>query len=131
LGIAFAKKGRLTDAIARFRKILESDPDNVEACDKLAWLLATASDSSMRNGVTAVALAQHAAQLTGGSNPMILRTLAAACAEAGRFSEAVETAQNALHLAVAQTDATLAGQLQFELELYQSGRPFKLPEQKH
>ena len=52
--------------------------------------------------VWAIELAQQANQLSGGVQPLVLRTLAAAYAEAGRFPEAVETAQKALHLAKSQ-----------------------------
>ena len=54
-------------------------------------------------------LARQANDLAGGENPIILHTLAAAFAEAGRFSEAVETAQRALRLAEAQSNTSLAG----------------------
>jgi len=85
----------------------------------------------LRNGKKAVELAERANQLTGGGNPLILCTLAAAYAETARFSEAVETAQRALRLAEAQSNARLVGQLQFELNLYQAGSPFHIPEQTH
>jgi Flp pilus assembly protein TadD len=85
----------------------------------------------LRNGAKAVELARRANSLTGGENPVIFRTLAAAFAEAGRFSEAVETAQRALQLAGAQSNTKLAGALQSEIELYQAGIPFHSPEQTH
>jgi hypothetical protein len=59
----------------------------------------------------------------------MLRTLAAALAEAGRFSEAVESAQRALRAAEGQSNTTLAGQLQSEMKLYQAGSPFHSAEQ--
>ena len=73
-------------------------------------------------------LARQANQETGGENPVILHTLAAACAEAGQFPEAVEAAQHALRLAQAQSNTTLAGVLQSELRLYQAGSPFHGPQ---
>jgi hypothetical protein len=57
----------------------------------------------------------------------MLGTLAAAYAEAGRFTEAVATAQKAIELARAGGDtrsATVIGQL---LRLYRSGRPYHEP----
>ena len=79
----------------------------------------------------AVELAEQADALTGGENPVILHTLAAALAEAGRFSEAVETAQRALRLAEAQSNSMLAGALQSEMNLYQAGSPFHSPAKTH
>jgi Flp pilus assembly protein TadD len=99
--------------------------------NNLAWLLATCSKASLRNGGKAVELARQANALTGGENPIILNTLAAAFAEAGRFSEAVETARRALRLAETQSNTNLTGQLQLEMKLYQAGSPFHSPEQTH
>jgi tetratricopeptide (TPR) repeat protein len=100
----------------------------VEIQNNLAWLLATCPQASLRNGNQAVELAQRANQITGAKNPNFLCTLAAAYAEAGRFSEAVETAQRALPLAEAQYNTALADDIRSELNLYQSGAPFHLPE---
>jgi tetratricopeptide (TPR) repeat protein len=131
LGVALSQKGRMDEAITHYQKALEIKPQFAEAQDKLAWLLATCPTASLRNGNKAVELARQANALTAGENPAILHTLAAAYAEAGRFPEAVETAQRALHLAEAQSNTGLAGQLQFELKFYQAGTPFHSPEQTH
>jgi tetratricopeptide (TPR) repeat protein len=129
LGSALFRQGRMDEAIWQYQKALEIKPDYAEARNKLAWLLATCPQASLRNGNKAVELARQANALTGGENPVILDTLAAAFAEAGRFSEAVETAQRALPLAEAQSNTNLAGQLQTRLKLYQAGMPFHGPEQ--
>jgi tetratricopeptide (TPR) repeat protein len=131
LGNCFSQMGRMDDAIAHYQKAVEIRPDFAEARKNLAWILATCPQAALRNGKKAVELAQRANQLTGGENPLYLCALAAACAEAGRFPEAVETARRALRLAEAQSNSRLAGQLQFELNLYQSGSPFHVPEQTH
>ena len=52
-----------------------------------------------RNGPEAVSLAEHACQLTDYKQPMLVGTLAAAYAEAGRFAEAVTMADNAIAVA--------------------------------
>jgi hypothetical protein len=54
----------------------------------------------------------------------VLRILAAAYAEAGRFMEAKETAQRALEAANVQGNSALAGTLQDELALYELGLPY-------
>jgi hypothetical protein len=71
-----------------------------------------------------VELAQQANQLAGGENPIILRTLAAAYAEAGRFSDAQRSAQKAVVLARAAGQSNLVEQLNGELKLYAAGLPF-------
>ena len=129
LGYALMRRGRVDEAIAQFQKALEIKPADPTLQNNLAWLLATSPQASLRNGARAVELARQANGLTGGENPVILQALAAALAETGRFSEAVETAQHALRLAGAQSNTALAGMLQSELKLYQSGSPFHSPAQ--
>ena len=73
-------------------------------------------------------LAQRANQFAGGGNPVFLGTLATAYAEAGRFPEAVETAQRALQLAEAQSNPALADAIRSKLKLYQAGSPFHYAE---
>jgi hypothetical protein len=51
--------------------------------------------------------------------------LAAAYAEAGRFADAVETAQRGADLATSQGNPALAGELQSNIANYQSGRPLR------
>jgi tetratricopeptide (TPR) repeat protein len=131
LASALLQKGSVTEAIAHFQQALQINPADPATQNNLAWLLATCEEASLRDGNKAVELARQANALTGGENPLILHTLAAAFAEAGRFSEALETAQRALQLAGAQSNTGLAGQLQSELKLYQAGSPYHLPAQKH
>jgi tetratricopeptide (TPR) repeat protein len=131
LGICFFRLGRMEEAISQYQKALQIEPADAAAQNDLAWILATCPQASLRNGNKAVELARQANELTGGENPVVLHILAAAYAEAGRFSDAVETAQLALHLAEAQSNTTLAGQLQSEMKLYQAGSPFHSPAQTH
>jgi tetratricopeptide (TPR) repeat protein len=131
LAKALFQKGKVDEAIIQFQWALQIEPTDMEVQNNLAWLLATAPQAPLRNGDRAVQLARQANELAGGGNPIILHTLAAAFAEAGRFSEAVETAQRALRLAGAKSNTVLAGQLQVEMKLYQAGRPFHSPAQTH
>jgi tetratricopeptide (TPR) repeat protein len=131
LANGFSQLGRMDEAITHYQKALEIKPHFAEAQNKLAWLLATCPQASLRHGDKAVELALQANALAGGENPAILHTLAAAFAEAGRFPEAAETAQHALHLAEAQSNSKLAGQLRVQLKLYQAGSPFHSLEQAH
>ena len=105
------------------RKAVRLKPDSDKYLNSLAWLLATATDASLRDGVEAVELSEHAARLTEFKNSSILDTLAAAYAEGGRFAEAVETAQKALDLATAAGNDTLAMGVRTRLETYKSGQP--------
>jgi tetratricopeptide (TPR) repeat protein len=126
LGSAFLAKGRVQDAIAQYRGALRIGPDNVAAQSNLAWLLATAGEPSLRNGSEAVLLAQRAESESSRSEnrSIVLRILAAAYAEAGRFSEAKETAQQALQAAEIQGNSTLSNALRDEIALYKLGLPY-------
>jgi tetratricopeptide (TPR) repeat protein len=125
LGNILAQLGRVDEAMAHLQKALQIEPDSPTIQNSMAWLLATCAEASLRNGPKAVELAQQANAASDGENPMILHTLAAAFAEAGRFSEAVETARRALRLAEAQSNVRLAGQLQTQLQRYESGLPLR------
>jgi Flp pilus assembly protein TadD len=124
LGNALLQKGSAGEAIVQYEKALEIKPGYPEAQNNLAWVLATSSQVSLRNGGKAVELAERANQLTGGENPLILHTLAAAYAEAGRFGDAMRSVQKAIELAQAVGQKNLAGQLTGELKLYEAGLPF-------
>jgi len=124
LGNALVQTGRAGEAIAHYQTAIEKQPGDAKARNNLAWVLATASQASIRNGPKALALAQEAERLTGGKDPGILGTLAAAYAECGRFSAAIETAERARHLAGLQSNTPLVKILQMEIELYKSNTPF-------
>jgi len=126
LGSAYLAKSSPKEAIAAYRNALRISPENVPAQSNLAWILATASDSSLRNGSEAVVLAEQAESESSRSenHPILLRILAAAYAEAGRFGEAKQTAQRALEAAEIQGNSTLASVLRDEIALYDLGLPY-------
>jgi len=125
LAIALDEKGQSTEAIQHYEKALEISPQSISALNNLAWLLAAGSNASLRNGARAIQFAQQADQLSGGTNALVLRTLAAAYAEAGQFGKAIETAQAALQLGQSQGDDSLATELQQEIALYELGLPYR------
>ncbi len=128
LGAALFNKGRVNEAINSFQKALAIQPDSGDAQNNLAliaWALATSPDPSVRNGTKARELAIQANQLSGNENPMILRTLAAACAEMGRFPEAIAISQRAMQLASTQHNATVAASIQIQLKSYEAGSAFR------
>ena len=126
LGSVFLAKGRVRDAIAQYRDALRIAPDNVAAQSNLAWLLATAADPSLRNGSEAVLLAERAeSEISRSENhAVVLRILAAAYAETGRFVEAKKTAEHALQTSEIQGNSTLSGALRDEIALYELGLPY-------
>jgi len=120
LGDALYSQGRMAEALVHWREVLRSEPDHLVVLNRVARVLATSPDASVRNGAEALVLAERAAGLTGGREPTILETLAAAYAEVGRFAQAVETARRALSLATRDDEQPLAAGLRAKIALYEA-----------
>jgi Flp pilus assembly protein TadD len=125
LASALRKEGNITGAIWQYEQALNITSEDSVALNNLAWILATSSDASVRDGARSVTLAVKAVEVSGGKNPNFVRTLAAARAEAGQFAEAVATAERAKALASAQSKSELASRLDEEIALYRARVPFR------
>jgi len=125
LGAALLQKGDVAGAIQQFEISLKLGLNAPDAVNDLAWLLATCPDATLRNGRLALQLATQTVQATGGREPMCLATLAAAQAELGQFSNAVETVQSALRAAGKDSDPSLTADLGGQLEIYRAGKPYR------
>lgn len=120
-------QGRIREAVVQYQKALALDDQLFLACNNLAWILATCPDAQIRNGAQAVDLAERACRLTGNAQPFLLGTLAAAYAETGRFSQAVQTAEKAISLARKMGQNDLAARNEQLLEFYRTRRPYHAP----
>jgi len=127
LGYTLSSQGRWAESIAEYKAVLQIDPNHLFALNDLAWLLATAPDSRFRNGPEAVELAEKACRLSNEQVTIYLGTLAAAYAEAGRFEDAVKTAQKAVALATAANNQGLVKKNRELLELYQQRKAYHEP----
>ena len=121
------QQGDFAGAVARYRLALQSDPGLVRALNNLAWILATSPEAALRDGPEAVRLAEGACRLTQYKQTILVGTLAAAYAEAGRFLEAVTTAEMACTLATQAGDQALLARNQQLLELYRARQPYHEP----
>jgi protein O-mannosyl-transferase len=124
LGVLLAAEGKTEEALAQYREAVRLRHGWPQALRKLAWLLATAENARVRNAGEAVQLAERLCEITGQQQADALVVLAAAYAEAGRFTEAVRVAQKALELAKTNGQQELAVKVEGQLKLYQGGRPF-------
>ncbi len=124
LAQVLTRLGQSKEAAGHFEAALRLDPDSTEALNNLAWLLATSANVDIRDGGRAVELAERACALTRFQQTAMLGTLAAAYAEAGRFGDAVATAQQACSLASGAGDEALLKKNQQLLELYRAGKPY-------
>jgi tetratricopeptide (TPR) repeat protein len=125
MGVALVKLGKTRQAIAQYQRALLVEPDYPEANNNLAWLLATLAPADGGDPGRAVTLAQKAYELTGNRVAGYLDTLAVAYAAAGRFNDAIATAQKAIGLARAAGQSQLAAEIQGHLESYREGRPVR------
>jgi tetratricopeptide (TPR) repeat protein len=127
LGTALIQQGHIREAIDQWQEVLAIQPENGNAASNLAWVFATCTDDSIRDGARAAQLGEKALRISGGKIPTIYKVLAAAYAENGRFADAVETAQRGAELATSQGNPPLAVELESNIALYQSGRPLRDP----
>lgn len=93
--------------------------DDPECLNSVAWVLATAPQDEIRDGDTAVRLAEKACELTEWEWEPVIDTLAAAHAECGDFDAAIEHGETAARLAPPDERA----EHETRLELYRSRRP--------
>jgi tetratricopeptide (TPR) repeat protein len=124
LGVILFQNGRADEAIAHYQKALQINPDKVEVLNNLAFLLATCPDARIRNGVQAVQYAEQACELTHYGVSIIVGTLAAAYAEAGRYDDAIAAAQKACALATAAGEQDLLAKNQQLLALFRAHQPY-------
>jgi tetratricopeptide (TPR) repeat protein len=124
LGMTLGQLGRTREAVAQYQEALRLNPNMAGALNNLAWVLATSPDDELRNGAEAVRLAEHACELTHHGQPLFMGTLAAAYAEAGRFPEAVTTAEKAEQLATDAGLTAVAAKTGQQLELHRADKPY-------
>jgi tetratricopeptide (TPR) repeat protein len=122
---ALSRQSKSKEAIFHYRAALRLKPDFADALNELAWILATAPDSTLRSGAEAVQLAKRAGELTKNQQAAFLTTLSAACAEAGQFPDAIVAARRAGQLAQLAGQKEIAAQDEELLKLYQAGHPFR------
>jgi tetratricopeptide (TPR) repeat protein len=118
---AAVRKGDFEKAISDLNDVIRLRPRFFGAYNDLAWILATCSKGNLRNGPGAVEKAQKACTLTKWNVPTCMDTLAAACAEAGRFDEAVKWETKFLDSRLSNEVADKARQ---RLSLYKQGKPY-------
>jgi tetratricopeptide (TPR) repeat protein len=124
LGGLFLKKGRVSEAIQHYSAALALQPNDAAILNDLAWIRAANAQAQFRNGAEAVSLAERACQITGYRVPVIVNTLAAAYAEAGRFDDAVVAEEKARQLAIDMGHPDAADKLLETIQLYKSHRAY-------
>jgi len=124
-GSIYEKKGNHDKAVADLSKAIELDPNLAIAYNNLAWILATCSEASIRDGKKAVELATKACDLTHWQERASLDSLAAACAEVGDFDNAIKWQKQMLASPGISAAGTASGR--GRLAFYESHQPFHMP----
>src|SRR5262249_55575071 len=124
-GNALLRQGSPSEAIAHYKTALALASEDPHSRNNVAWVMATSSDAGIRDAAKALEFAHQAVALSGGREPQFLRTLAAAYAESGRFSEATAVAKQAAVIASMQGKQRLAKKLEKDLVLYHAQLPLR------
>ena len=124
--LIYEARGEAAAAVQALRLALAARPEWTAAATELAWLLAVAADSLVRNPEEAVRLATEAVRLGGGHDSRGADVLAAALAAVGRYDDAAAQAQVALELLPADADPSRRDALAARLDLYLKRQPFVL-----
>jgi tetratricopeptide (TPR) repeat protein len=114
--------GRYSDALAEYNRALSVDAKSTQANCGLAWLLATCPDSALRNPALALERANQAIEQGGQKDAVSYDSLAAAQANAGDFTAAMDSIRKAIELAPAdERHAYRERQV-----VYQQAKPYRI-----
>jgi Flp pilus assembly protein TadD len=115
LATALAKMGRVDEAVVEVQKAVALSPSSAEYRYNLGFALELRGDVA-----GAVEAFQKSVELSEGKDVRCLAALANAYDKAGRFPEAIQSARQAVDLAVQKHDLQLEQDLRNDLERYQS-----------
>ena len=125
IAIIFYQQNEIGKAMGHWAEALRVKADLPEILNNMAWIMATNEESKYRNPDKSMDMARRACEITDYQNPQLLDTLAAAYASAGKFQQAIETAEKAVGVALAADNKEMAKQIQSRLTLYQNQKPYR------
>jgi tetratricopeptide (TPR) repeat protein len=119
-GNAWAGKKEHEKARDDFNEAVRLEPTNAVTCAMAAFWLASCPEEKLRDGKRALDIAQKA-YAEERSNPRVIEALAAACAEVGRFEEAIRLQERAL----ADPQLQNNNEVRNRLECYRKKQPYR------
>ncbi len=125
LGKLYLRLGKKPEAVQAYRRGNERLPDDPNLALQLAWMLATSSDFSLRNGSKSIQLAEVICKNNNYQDPQSLEVLAAAHAEKGEFANAAKFAQRGYEIAAASGQVELANRIKGQLKYYEGSTPYR------
>jgi TPR repeat protein len=111
------QEGESTNAMLWLRK--STDLGYLPGMNGLAWMLATSTNESIRDGAEAVHWAERLVQRDGSKTGTYLDTLAAAYAEQGRWDDAIAAQRKAVSV-LTPDDTMIKTSIVARLQLYLS-----------
>jgi len=120
LGLALARQGKLNEATGHWTELVRLDPNNAQVRYMLAEALAAQGklEQSLQHYSKAVQLKPEL-----DTSPRLHDLLGMNYARAGRFREAILSAQKAVDLARTAGEEMLAQQIERRIELYKQNKP--------
>lgn len=116
-----ARNGDYDRAIIDYDAALQSDPYHAATYRGVAWLLSTCPDARYRDPQKALEAASRAQRFGTANDPVVLDTVAAAHASAGKFDSAINLARQAASL----SPPALRAEIEHRIDLYQARQPYR------
>jgi tetratricopeptide (TPR) repeat protein len=123
---ALVRLNRYRDAVTWLAEAMTAHPNELAFARAAARVLAAAPDSSVRDGGRAMTIAR-ALQSRQPPTIELAEIMAMAAAETGQFGDAVRWQRQAIEAAVGGGRRDLAERMTGNLELYEQGRPCRMP----
>lgn len=122
-GVAYFRKGNYKQAKEDLNNALKKTPNEPNAINQMAWMLAVCPDFRYRDGEKAMVLAEKAVRIK--TTPNYLDTLAAAHAENGRYKKAAEIQRKVIAMFTQEERFNRLDDYLKRLKMYQSGKPWR------
>jgi len=126
LAALLSKRRQYAEARQALQDGLSRDPNDLDLQNSLAWLTATCPNPKIRDGHAALLIAERVCAATGHKRATYLNALAAAQAQTGRYTQAIQTLERAIAL-TGPGDTALKAQFQLLLKRYRARRPYHQP----
>ena len=109
------------------RDAVQKRPSDLRPIYKLAWLLSTAVDDSVRDPAEARRLANYAIEHGASKEPLLYDVIAAAYAANGEFDKALEFSEKALEVfsSVTGAAAELKTAIESHANVFREGKPWR------
>ena len=125
LALQTPSSSNVASAVELYEQAIQLNPALASKANNLAWILATHSDDSIRNGQRALELAKAICEQPSVNDPSSVDTLAAAFASVGDYENAASAATRAIEEAKRAGNDGLAQRIAKRLSLYQKREPYR------